>query len=288
MLKIEHSEDIVVTFDDPREGAIIASAVTPPFAYICETAEEKSAAAEVFLTHDLEVGADVLLYLKSELDTPVPIAPPPQTYRTGAKVGMAELIGALDTFGFSRHARPEGDDFCVRGDTVDICADKKFITRIMFFDDEIEDIKLIDINTFQMISRRESVTIHPIPSQYRSDKFTSVLQNLKTSVPIIIINEPAQLKIWHTANENFSPVNTIKANLFSKQGEFEMPSVGDLVYYETRGLGKFAGVKTLDLGGFRKDYIILEYGGKTVVYVPIDQQDALYNYFGPHRRVDYV
>lgn len=47
------------------------------------------------------------------------------------------------------------------------------------------------------------------------------------------------------------------------------------------GIGRFAGIRKLELEGVTKDYITIQYAGKDVLYVPVTQLDMVSRYIGP-------
>lgn len=57
-------------------------------------------------------------------------------------------------------------------------------------------------------------------------------------------------------------------------------SAGDLVVHSLHGIGRFAGIKKLELEGVTKDYITIQYDGKDVLYVPVTQLDMVSRYIG--------
>ncbi len=56
---------------------------------------------------------------------------------------------------------------------------------------------------------------------------------------------------------------------------------GDLVVHALYGIGKFVGIKKIELEGVTKDYITIQYAGTDVLYVPVNQLDAVSKYMGP-------
>ncbi len=57
-------------------------------------------------------------------------------------------------------------------------------------------------------------------------------------------------------------------------------SQGDLVVHTLHGIGKFMGIRKLELEGITKDYITIQYAGKDVLYVPVTQLDMVSRYIG--------
>lgn len=56
--------------------------------------------------------------------------------------------------------------------------------------------------------------------------------------------------------------------------------VGDYVVHVNHGIGRYNGVVPLDIGGIRKDYLLIKYAGEDKLYVPTDQVSLLQKYLG--------
>ncbi|MBQ2824263.1 MAG: transcription-repair coupling factor [Oscillospiraceae bacterium] len=56
---------------------------------------------------------------------------------------------------------------------------------------------------------------------------------------------------------------------------------GDLVVHALHGIGRFQGIKKLEMEGITKDYITIQYAGTDVLYVPVNQLDMVSKYIGP-------
>jgi transcription-repair coupling factor (superfamily II helicase) len=55
---------------------------------------------------------------------------------------------------------------------------------------------------------------------------------------------------------------------------------GDYVVHIEHGVGKFSGVTTMEAGGIKREYMLLEYAAGDRLYVPADQIDRLERYVG--------
>lgn len=55
---------------------------------------------------------------------------------------------------------------------------------------------------------------------------------------------------------------------------------GDLVVHALHGIGRFLGIRKLELEGVTKDYITIQYAGKENLYVPVTQLDMVSRYIG--------
>ena len=55
---------------------------------------------------------------------------------------------------------------------------------------------------------------------------------------------------------------------------------GDYVVHEVHGIGRYVGIKTIEIDGVHKDYLEIHYAGKDILYVPTDQLNLLQRYIG--------
>ena len=71
-----------------------------------------------------------------------------------------------------------------------------------------------------------------------------------------------------------------KAPKEDRIAHFREINVGDYVVHVNHGVGKYLGVETLDVGGIKKDYLHIKYGGDDKLFVPTDQVGLLQKYIG--------
>ncbi len=57
-------------------------------------------------------------------------------------------------------------------------------------------------------------------------------------------------------------------------------NVGDYVVHQAHGIGKFIGMKQLEIDGAAGDYLQLQYSGTDMLYIPATQLDSVYKYIG--------
>ncbi|MCR5307177.1 MAG: transcription-repair coupling factor [Oscillospiraceae bacterium] len=57
-------------------------------------------------------------------------------------------------------------------------------------------------------------------------------------------------------------------------------SEGDLVVHAAHGIGRFMGIRKMELEGVSKDYITIQYAGTDELYVPVTQLDLVSRYIG--------
>ncbi|MBQ1269192.1 MAG: DEAD/DEAH box helicase, partial [Clostridia bacterium] len=61
---------------------------------------------------------------------------------------------------------------------------------------------------------------------------------------------------------------------------FTAPEIGDYAVHETHGVGLVKGTKKITTTDGTKDYVMLEYGGGDMLYVPVEEMDSLSRYTG--------
>ncbi|MCL6632526.1 MAG: transcription-repair coupling factor [Alicyclobacillus herbarius] len=59
---------------------------------------------------------------------------------------------------------------------------------------------------------------------------------------------------------------------------------GDYVVHINHGIGKYLGIRTLEIDGRHKDYLHLQYAGNDSLYVPVEQIDQVQRYIGAEDR----
>ncbi|SHF06949.1 transcription-repair coupling factor [Seinonella peptonophila] len=63
---------------------------------------------------------------------------------------------------------------------------------------------------------------------------------------------------------------------------------GDYVVHVNHGIGRYAGIVTLSVGGLQKDYLHVQYAGNDKLYVPVEQIDQIQKYVGSEERAPRV
>lgn len=61
---------------------------------------------------------------------------------------------------------------------------------------------------------------------------------------------------------------------------FEELEPGDYVVHENHGIGRYLGVKTLEVQGNHQDYLVIKYAGEDKLYVPTNQVDLIQKFIG--------
>jgi transcription-repair coupling factor (superfamily II helicase) len=74
---------------------------------------------------------------------------------------------------------------------------------------------------------------------------------------------------------------------YKTQHDFIIPPVGDCIVHSFHGIGRYLGVKKMDMGygDEEQDYFVIQYDGGAVVYLPTTQTDILSNYVGEPSRL---
>jgi len=98
------------------------------------------------------------------------------------------------------------------------------------------------------------------------------------------IEFPLDKLIILTENEVFGTVTKKKKKKKRKNARkidaFTDLKIGDYVVHEFHGIGQYVGIENIEIGGIKKDYLKINYKGKDVLYVPVDQLSAIQKYIG--------
>ncbi|WP_057978588.1 transcription-repair coupling factor [Caloramator mitchellensis] len=76
------------------------------------------------------------------------------------------------------------------------------------------------------------------------------------------------------------PQKKLKDTKVKKINVFTDLKVGDYVVHENHGIGLFKGIKELVIEGIKKDYLMIQYQGSDMLYVPVEQLDLIQKYIG--------
>lgn len=66
--------------------------------------------------------------------------------------------------------------------------------------------------------------------------------------------------------------------------EFQEIKGGDLVVHEQHGIGRYMGIRTMEVNGVTRDYLYIKYAGEDKLYLPVEQIDVLRRYIGGEGR----
>ncbi len=92
------------------------------------------------------------------------------------------------------------------------------------------------------------------------------------------------LKLALVTEHNLLPQRKKKKRLRHREGirlsDYRDLNTGDYVVHEQHGIGKYQGVSTLEIGGVKRDYLLLKYRGTDKLYIPVDQIGMIQKYSG--------
>lgn len=98
------------------------------------------------------------------------------------------------------------------------------------------------------------------------------------------IEFPLDKLVILTENEIFGTVSKKKKKKKRKNARkldaFTDLKIGDYVVHEFHGIGQYVGIENIEIAGVKKDYLKINYKGKDVLYVPVDQLTAIQKYIG--------
>ena len=231
------------------------------------------------------------------------------TYARAENVSLSAVIRDVTAIGYKRVDRIENlGEFSVRGDILDIyCYADTNIRggshppnpptplRIMFFGDEIEAIKEINFASYATVKNLDYATIEPFPDGVTVVRVRGEINMsyneiqaecyLDANAPTIYIS--AQYFKTHTRCASY----TMKCDGYSHSDLTHFKpdtAVGGLVMHERYGLGRYLGAKRVDIGAGVREYFVVQYDRKAVIYVPVAHAEVLYNYHGSCRRLDRI
>ncbi len=92
------------------------------------------------------------------------------------------------------------------------------------------------------------------------------------------------LRIVLIAEQNLVPHRKKKRRYSREEGvrlsDYRDLASGDYVVHEHHGIGLYQGLHTLEVGGVKRDYLLLKYRGTDKLYLPIDQVGLIQKYSG--------
>ncbi len=170
----------------------------------------------------------------------------------GQEIDYDSTIKALVEFGYTRCANiAEVGDFSARGGILDIFP-PTFEGPIRI---ELQDKKIDTIRSFSLISK----------------------ETLEEHAMVIILPKlglwPKRRRPLHLEFGERSPLES-----------FVDIKVGDYVVHVDHGIGVFRGIEKIKIEGGFRDYIVIEYADKDILYVPCDEIHLIQKYIGFDKR----
>ncbi|TCS94293.1 transcription-repair coupling factor [Hazenella coriacea] len=80
----------------------------------------------------------------------------------------------------------------------------------------------------------------------------------------------------------------VKMDHAEKIKDYQELKPGDYVVHVNHGIGRYAGIETLNVGGMHKDYLHVQYAGNDKLYVPVEQIDQVQKYVGSEEKLPKV
>ncbi len=123
---------------------------------------------------------------------------------------------------------------------------------------------------------REVHAIEDIDSNVINIFFDDYAPSFKSDVlKIIVLNEETLFEIkYQTRKPKYKSVykNTTKINRYDEL------VIGDYVVHFDYGIGRYAGLKTMENNGIKRDYIYIEYADSDALYIPLEQINSIEKY----------
>ncbi len=92
------------------------------------------------------------------------------------------------------------------------------------------------------------------------------------------------LQLAVVTEQNLLPGRRKKKHFKPQEGvrlsDYRELSAGDYVVHEQHGIGKYQGISTLEIGGLKRDYLLLKYKGTDKLYIPVEQISLIQKYSG--------
>ncbi|AGB40123.1 transcription-repair coupling factor Mfd [Halobacteroides halobius DSM 5150] len=125
-----------------------------------------------------------------------------------------------------------------------------------------------------------AVVIEEIKEQINSNNIILTVSNLSKGFIF-----PEAKFLFYTTSELFKQAKRQRkrAKNFdqgSKISSFTELNEGNYVVHENHGIGKYLGIKTLEVQGNSEDYLVVKYAGDDKLYIPTDQVDLIGKYVG--------
>ncbi len=119
------------------------------------------------------------------------------------------------------------------------------------------------------------IGVNPVPD--RLDALLDVCVSAQALSKGFILHE-AKLAVIGSGNVF---TKTAQKRIRKRRGDmFSAPEVGDFVVHEKHGVGKITGTQKIETLDGIKEYVAIQYRGGDVLYVPVEQMDALSKYVG--------
>ena len=170
---------------------------------------------------------------------------------------------------------------------------ESFQSRLNLFKKKVKALLEEDYNILITVSSNKNRDT--IRNLFSEDEYILIKENkkliLESGVNILIGDLSSGFKskdlkmVLFTESEIFGHKKRKKLKLEDIQpGEkintFTDLDKGDYIVHENHGIGKFLGIKTLEIQNSKQDYLLLKYAGNDKLYVPTEKIDLVQKYIG--------
>ena len=156
------------------------------------------------------------------------------------------------------------DDYLSTGKYVVVCLSDRYKVNKLFDSLDRDDLIFTDINN--LVNDKVNFVIKKISKGFVFDKYIVISEDEVFNRKSIIYNY----------NSNFK--------LGSKIRDINKLEIGDYIVHVSHGIGKYAGICTLNKNGLRKDYILLLYRDDDKLYIPVEKIDFISKYSSSNGR----
>ena len=145
--------------------------------------------------------------------------------------------------------------------------------KLIFFEETLNnaEISYQKIDSFDKI-KKGKVNLAVVPNALG-------FVDYKEKIEIITPHEFSSGKI--IKNSKLQKIYNQSKKIYNK----EELSIGDYVVHQDHGIGKYLGIKTIELDNIKNDYIQLEYDGGSKLYIPVENIYVLEKYLGGENKI---
>lgn len=141
---------------------------------------------------------------------------------------------------------------------VTICADNKYLLNKI--NDRIPDTKFVFTKLDELYPNVVNLIVKKINRGFKFNNYVFI----------------SEQEIFNRKNNNYVYKTNFKIG--TKIRDISKLEVGDYIVHITHGIGRYLGIKSLEKGGLKKDYILLEYSDGDKLYVPVEKIDVISKY----------
>lgn len=141
---------------------------------------------------------------------------------------------------------------------VTICADNKYLLNKI--NDRIPDTKFVFTKLDELYPNVVNLVVKKINRGFKFNNYVFI----------------SEQEIFNRKNNNYVYKTNFKIG--TKIRDISKLEVGDYIVHITHGIGRYLGIKSLEKGVLKKDYILLEYSDGDKLYVPVEKIDIISKY----------